>query len=246
VPSPATPPWRSLDAPTSADTGSAPAPGAAEARAATGSTADTRRIAAAIAGAAALAAIAFVVATTSGSSAEVIVDGGAALVGPSSSPGTVGGAGEPAPGANLVVEIVGAVQRPGVFRLPAGSRVGDLVDAAGGYGPRVDTAAAERHLNLAAVLRDGDQVRVPSRDDPAVGGPAASGTEPGTSDAGPLDLNAATAEQLDALPGIGPVTVEKILAAREEAPFAAIDELRTRGLIGEKTFERIRDAVTVR
>ena len=117
---------------------------------------------------------------------------------------------------------------------------GDLVVAAGGYDPRVDTARVETDLNLAAPVTDGERIRVPSRDDPATS--AASG-EPGAGAAGLLDLNSATAAELEALPGIGPVTAEKIIAAREEAPFAAVEELRTRGILGEKTFEGLKDLV---
>jgi competence protein ComEA len=191
-----------------------------------------------------LIAVAFVLAFGSGSSGTVAVEGGAPFASASSSPEPPGAT---ASGRIVVVEIVGAVDRPGVFRLPAGSRVGDLVAAAGGYGPRVDAVRAGRDLNLAAVLRDGDQVRVPSRDDPAGSTvrPSGAGSATGGSTSRPIDLNRATAAELDALPGIGPVTAAKIIASRDEKPFATVEELRTRKLVGDKTFTQLKDLLTV-
>jgi competence protein ComEA len=154
----------------------------------------------------------------------------------------------------LVVDVAGAVRHPGVYRLPEGSRVVDAIAAAGGYGPRVD-AVATSHLNLAAPVRDGEQVRVPSRDDPpaASGGAAASGAtapvgdaaSPGSRGEAPVDLNTASADELDTLPGVGPVTAAKIIAAREEAPFATVADLRSRGVVGEATFRKLEGLVTV-
>ena len=156
----------------------------------------------------------------------------------------------PAAGTLLVVEIVGAVDNPGVFRLPAGARVGDLVAAAGGYGPRVDADRAGRELNLAAPLRDGDQIRVPSRDDAAPTRPDRGDGRHGAEGSGrsPGARSTSTGRpqsELDTLPGIGPVTAAKIIASRDEQPFTAVDDLRTRKLVGEKTFESLKDLVTV-
>jgi competence protein ComEA len=193
-------------------------------------------------GAIALAVLAFVLAFGSGGG-ELRLTGGAPLALASDRP-----TGSSAPAGELVVEVVGAVVRPGVYRFESGARVGDLIERAGGYGPRVDVDRAGRSLNLAASLKDGDQVRVPSRDDPMPpdepGGPGA--TVGGGGPGGLVDLNGATTAQLEALPGIGPATAAKIIAAREEQPFTAVDELRGRKLVGEKTFEQIRDLVTVR
>ncbi|MES2209933.1 MAG: ComEA family DNA-binding protein [Chloroflexota bacterium] len=144
----------------------------------------------------------------------------------------------------LVIDVAGAVVDPGVYRLPPGSRVGDAIAIAGGYGPRVDARRVAVELNLAAPLSDGQHLSVPSRDDVApIGGaidPPAGGTTGGL-----LDLNRATAAELDALPGIGPVTAAKIIAARDSSPFTAVQDLRDRKLVGQKVFDGLRDLVTV-
>jgi competence protein ComEA len=192
------------------------------------------------AGAVLLAAAAFLLAFGSGNGALVVAEGeplpfGSGVVA-TLQPG----------GAELVVEIVGAVGRPGVYRLPQGSRIGELVTAAGGYSSRVDVDLASSSLNLAALLADGDQVRVPSRDD-APGTPAGGddGGPVAGNAGGPIDINAATSAQLEELPGIGPATAAKIIAAREERLFTSVDELRSRNVLGEKTFEKVRPLVVV-
>lgn len=181
-----------------------------------------------------------------------VADGVAGEPGPSGSAVAAGGDG-------LVIEVAGAVAHPGLYRLSAGQRVADAIAAAGGYGPRVDAARATAMLNLAARVADGDRIVVPSRDDPSpspgggdagsaiggAGGAAGSGTGSG-SGTGPVDLNRASSSELDALPGIGPVTAAKIMAAREERPFASVDDLRTRKLVGPSTFEKLRALVIVR
>ena len=193
------------------------------------------------------AAVAAVLVVAGPRAGTLALDGGLA--------GTVAGAGTFAPdaalvaGQGLVVDVAGAVLHPGVYHLPAGSRVADAITAAGGFGPRVDALAAPA-LNLAAPLTDGVQVRVPSRDDAAArgtGSPGTGGGGPGTGggSGGPVDLNTATATELDSLPGIGPVTAAKIIASREGQAFSAVAELQTRKLVGASTFTKLAGLVTV-
>ena len=233
-------PWRVLDE--AASPASGPDPGDGRPDAAGGWL--TARLGAGLAVAGALVLGAFVLAIT-GPVGSVAVDGGAAL--PSdgfSSSGAV----VPVGGA-VVVVVQGAVLRPGVQRLDGGARVADAIAAAGGYGPRVDAARAAAELNLAAAVHDGDRIVVPARgDSPAAGGGGGGGNASagGGASGGLVNLNTATASELDELPGIGPKTAQKIIDARAEKPFASVDELRDRKIVGAATFEKLQALVTVR
>jgi competence protein ComEA len=125
----------------------------------------------------------------------------------------------PAVGGQLVVDVVGGVRRPGLYRLPHGARIADAVSRAGGA-----TAKAQLELvNLAAPVADGEQVVVPRR---GSGGPATAGGPASAATSGPVSLSTATLEQLDGLPGIGPVTAQKILDYRQQhGAFSSVDEL---------------------
>jgi competence protein ComEA len=148
----------------------------------------------------------------------------------------------------VVVDVQGAVAEPGVRELPAGSRIADAIDAAGGYAVDADLAAAASAINLAEPLVDGGQVRVPRIGESVAAAPGPSGAPAGgsgTSAAGGLvNLNTATPEELEALPGIGPVTVQKIVAARQERPFASLDDAVQRGVINRGQLEDIQGIAT--
>jgi len=141
-------------------------------------------------------------------------------------------------GPGLIVDVQGAVVDPGVHSVPAGGRVADAIEAAGGYSTEVDIAAAAVALNLAEHLVDGQKIHVPARGE-FVPIPVAATSAPG---GGLIDINHASQEQLESLPGIGPVTAAKIIAAR---PFATIDELDSRDVVGPSVMEQIRDLITV-
>ncbi len=140
----------------------------------------------------------------------------------------------------IVVDVAGAVAEPGIRELPADARLADAIDAAGGYATDADLDAASE-LNLAQPLVDGQQVRVPRIGDGATaGGPAASfGSGGGGGGGGLVDVNTATPEELEALPGIGAVTVQKIVAARQEQPFTSLQDMVDRGIIHRGQLEDI-------
>ena len=146
-------------------------------------------------------------------------------------------AGNSTAASTLFVDVVGAVRRPGLYRLKDGSRVADAVARAGGPTPKAQIEL----LNLAARIADGEQIVVPRR---GVAG-VASASAPGSGvAAGPVHLNSATLEQLDALPGVGPVTAQKILDYRQEhGAFGSVDELDAIPGIGPARLETLRDVV---
>ena len=136
----------------------------------------------------------------------------------------------------VVVDVVGAVRLPGLHSLASGARVADAVTAAGGATAKADLAL----VNLAAPLADGEQIVVPAR---GAARPAAGG---GSSPTAPLDLNTATAEQLDGLDGVGPTTAQKIIAYRaQHGGFGSVSELDRIPGIGAKRMAALRDHVTV-
>ena len=146
-------------------------------------------------------------------------------------------AAKPATPAEVVVDVVGAVRRAGLYRLPQGSRIADAVTRAGGATRKADLAL----VNLAAPLSDGEQIVVPAR---PPGGAAAAAAPGAPGPAGPVHLNTATLEDLDALPGVGPVTAQKILDYRQQhGAFASVDELDAIPGIGPKRLDQLRDLV---
>jgi competence protein ComEA len=158
-------------------------------------------------------------------------------------------AAETAPASKLLVHVVGEVAKPGVVELPAGSRVTEAIDAAGGVTPKAELGA----LNLARVLTDGEQLVVPNTDQAAAGVQTSQTPSPGgasgaeSATAGALvNLNTADAAQLEALPRIGPALAQRIVEWREaNGPFVNVDQLMEVSGVGTKIFEGLKSEVTV-
>lgn len=195
----------------------------------------------------------FVVGTTASSSSaamerslSAIVDGSAATA-----EDTQDGAGSSsAASATCFVYVVGAVKHPGVYEVPADSRVNDAVSAAGGFTKKADASA----VNLARVVVDGEQITIPEKGEARA--PNATESVPQLGDAGgqgsasdpngKVNINTATSEELQGLPGIGEATAAKIIASREsEGPFTSTEDLKRVSGIGDKKYAALEELVTI-
>ncbi len=196
------------------------------------------------------AAVVATVATPGGEVVAVPAGSGGAADGAleGTEPGVDGFGGAPV----VVLHVLGAVADPGIVELPPGSRVVDAIAAAGGPTDEADLAA----VNLARVVVDGEQLRLPAVGEAPAAGVPGAGPGSGSDGAGPgsasvaadgrININTADAAGLEQLPGVGPAIAARIIAWREQnGPFRSVDELTAVSGIGEKTLDGLRDQATV-
>ncbi len=157
-------------------------------------------------------------------------------------------------GGELTIDIEGAVMRPGVYRLPAGSRVEEAIIAAGGFSQNADEEAIARQLNRAAKLSDGAKIWIPRMGsglkDPPAGGQGQTSLQTGLTPIGVLgadvsaqvSVNAASQSELEALSGIGPVTAKKIIDGR---PYQTLEELVSKKAISQSLLNKLKDQLTL-
>ncbi len=154
------------------------------------------------------------------------------------------------PSAAVVVDVEGAVTAPGVHQLPSGSLLDDALAAAGGLIPTADLDRIARELNRSDKLKDHQKIYIPFVTERTVASTLGAGGAPAVGTAGSaselINLNTATAEELDTLPGVGPSTAQKIIAYREQnGAFGSVEQLNDVSGIGDATFEKLKDLVTV-
>lgn len=149
----------------------------------------------------------------------------------------------------IIVDVEGAVLRPGIHKLPAESRVQDALIAAGGMSAHADRAKVSRGMNLAAKVVDGGKIYIPFEGESVSGsgeqgGTGGAGLEQGLlgSQTGLVNINTASETELDGLSGVGPSTAQKIIGAR---PYSSVEELLSKKAVGKSVFEKIREKVTV-
>lgn len=144
--------------------------------------------------------------------------------------------------AKIFIDVAGAVELPGVYELPAESRLQDALLAAGGLRANASREAVAKQLNLAAKVRDGEKLYIPFEGEESVSGLPQSDVAGIATSARAISLNTATVSELDTLPGVGPVTAEKIVSNR---PYSSLDEVVSKKAIGQSAFDKIKDKVSL-
>ena len=148
------------------------------------------------------------------------------------------------PSASLVVDVEGAVVSPGVYNLPNGSRVKDALIASGGISSEADRLWVSKNLNLALKINDGAKIYIPfvgeKQSSPAQPGSSGSNSTVGIGES--ININSAPEKELDTLPGVGPVTAQKIIDNR---PYQALEDLVSKKVVSSKVFDNIKDKITL-
>lgn len=142
----------------------------------------------------------------------------------------------------IFVDVEGAVMRPGLYKLPQNSRIQDSLAAAGGLAVSADRKYVARNLNLATKLMDGAKIYIPNLSEAVSELPVLNGSSQNPIAGNLININTSSQTQLEALPGIGPVTAQKIIAGR---PYGLVDELLNKKIVGSKVFHQIKDKITV-
>lgn len=145
-------------------------------------------------------------------------------------------------GTKIRVDVEGGIEKPGVYEMTMGSRVDDLLVAAGGLSSSADRVAIAKSLNRAAKLNDGAKLYIPQVGDNIVNSTGIVAGANNNSLKAQININEASLSELDNLPGVGPVTAEKIISGR---PYQTVDELKSKKIIGNALFENIKDLVGV-
>lgn len=140
----------------------------------------------------------------------------------------------------IVVDISGAVKNPGVYSIDLDSRVNDVIKQAGGFRKEADQEWISRNLNLASKLSDGQKIYIPEKGETGTANPSSNVQEANISSK--ININSATETELDSLPGIGAVRATKII---ENRPYSKPEDLLNKKVLGEATFEKIKDKITV-
>lgn len=141
----------------------------------------------------------------------------------------------------ISVDVSGAVQKPGVYQLKEGNRTEEAIAFAGGFSDKANKEYISKYLNMAQKLSDGSKVYVPFEGDPAPVG-AGQGVVAGTQVQSKVNINTASQSELEALPGIGPVTASKIISDR---PYQKIEDLLDKKIVTKSTFEKIKDSIVI-